>query len=132
MTMKQRRASSIDRHVSQKMRERRRALDLSQGDVAKRLGISFQQVQKYEKSENRISAGRLFQLAHIFEVGITYFFDGLSVTRRSASSEPKRRALRVSDRRTIAQGGLERTGILAERAAQNRTNRSKLGAKSLF
>ena len=52
-------------------------LGMSQGDLAKLLGLTFQQVQKYEKGANRIGAGRLFDLARILDVGVLYFYDGL-------------------------------------------------------
>jgi len=72
-----RKADLIDKHVGQRLRDRRRTLDLSQQDIAHTLGISYQQVQKYECGLNRISAGRLFMLGHIMRVPITYFYDGL-------------------------------------------------------
>ena len=72
-----RKADLIDKHVGQKLRDRRRILDLSQQDIAQTLGISYQQVQKYECGLNRISAGRLFMLGHIMRVPVAYFYDGL-------------------------------------------------------
>ncbi len=72
-----RKADLIDKHVGQRLRDRRRTLDLSQQDIAKILGISYQQVQKYECGLNRISAGRLFMLGHIMHVPVSYFYDGL-------------------------------------------------------
>jgi transcriptional regulator with XRE-family HTH domain len=72
-----RKADLIDKHVGQRLRDRRRTLDLSQQDIAKILGISYQQVQKYECGLNRISAGRLFMLGHIMRVPVSYFYDGL-------------------------------------------------------
>jgi transcriptional regulator with XRE-family HTH domain len=50
---------------------------MSQEKLAKLLGLTFQQIQKYEKGVNRIGAGRLFDLARILDVGILYFYDGL-------------------------------------------------------
>jgi transcriptional regulator with XRE-family HTH domain len=47
---------------------------LSQGDLAARLGISYQQIQKYESAQNRVSAGRLFQIAGILEIPVSEFF----------------------------------------------------------
>lgn len=72
-----RKADLIDKHVGQRLRDRRRALDLSQQDIALILGISYQQVQKYECGLNRISAGRLFMLAHIMRIQVSYFYEGL-------------------------------------------------------
>jgi len=72
-----RKADLIDKHVGQKLRDRRRTLDLSQQDIAQILGISYQQVQKYECGLNRVSAGRLFMLGHIMRVPVSYFYEGL-------------------------------------------------------
>jgi transcriptional regulator with XRE-family HTH domain len=72
-----RKADLIDKHVGQRLRDRRRILDLSQQDIAHILGISYQQVQKYECGLNRISAGRLYMLGHIMHVPVSYFYEGL-------------------------------------------------------
>ena len=81
----------IDQHVSSRLRWRREELELSQQDLADQLGVTFQQVQKYEKGANRISAGRLFELAKLLETRITYFYEGLEVVsagaRRGAAEE---------------------------------------------
>lgn len=71
------RAGDVDAHVGQRMRQRREALGVSQGRLARHLGLSFSQVQKYEKGTNRIGAGRLFLLAGFLEVPVQYFFEGL-------------------------------------------------------
>ncbi|MEM8616385.1 MAG: helix-turn-helix transcriptional regulator [Pseudomonadota bacterium] len=68
--------SGIDRIVGQRLRWRRRELKLTQEQLSRTLGLTFQQVQKYEKGTNRVSAGRLFELARVLDVPITYFFDG--------------------------------------------------------
>lgn len=70
-------ANSIDKHVGSQVRARRMTRGMSQEKLAKLLGLTFQQVQKYEKGVNRIGAGRLFDLARILDVGILYFYDGL-------------------------------------------------------
>jgi len=72
-----RKADMIDKHVGQRLRDRRRSLDLSQQDIAQILGISYQQVQKYECGLNRISAGRLFLLSHIMNMPVSHFYEGL-------------------------------------------------------
>ncbi|WP_020400027.1 helix-turn-helix domain-containing protein [Kordiimonas gwangyangensis] len=72
-----RKADLIDKHVGRRLRDRRRTLDLSQQDIANILGISYQQVQKYESGLNRISAGRLYLLAHIMHTNVGYFYEGL-------------------------------------------------------
>ncbi len=69
--------SGVDRIVGQRLRWRRRELKLTQEQLGQKLGLTFQQVQKYEKGVNRISAGRLFELAHALGVTITYFYEGV-------------------------------------------------------
>lgn len=69
--------SGIDRIVGQRLRWRRRELKLTQEQLGERLGLTFQQVQKYEKGVNRISAGRLFEMAGALGVAITYFYEGV-------------------------------------------------------
>jgi len=73
-------ANEIDRHVGQRLRLRREALSLSQGRLGQHLGLTFSQVQKYEKGANRIGAGRLFMLSEVLHVPIQYFYEGLPGT----------------------------------------------------
>ena len=68
--------SGIDRVVGQRIRRRRKELKLTQEKLGELLGLTFQQVQKYEKGVNRVSAGRLFEMSTAMGVPITYFFDG--------------------------------------------------------
>jgi transcriptional regulator with XRE-family HTH domain len=65
-----------DKHVGSRVRMRRLMLDMSQTDLADGLGLTFQQVQKYEKGSNRISASRLQQLCQILQVPVPFFFEG--------------------------------------------------------
>ncbi len=65
----------IDIHVGNRVRLRRVLLGMSQEDLASRLGITFQQVQKYERGLNRISGSRLYDISKILQVNIDYFFD---------------------------------------------------------
>ncbi|NQY96496.1 MAG: helix-turn-helix transcriptional regulator [Henriciella sp.] len=69
--------SGIDRIVGQRLRWRRRELKLTQEQLGEKLGLTFQQVQKYEKGVNRISAGRLFEIARALGITITYFYEGV-------------------------------------------------------
>lgn len=64
----------IDVAVGQKIRIRRRLLDMSQDELGQALGVSFQQIQKYEKGTNRVSASRLQRMAAVLHVPATYFF----------------------------------------------------------
>ncbi len=66
----------IDRHVGSRVRMRRMLAGFSQEKLGESLGVTFQQVQKYEKGSNRISASRLQQIAKILDVTVSFFFDG--------------------------------------------------------
>ena len=74
-------ATEIDAHVGRQIRLRRLLLGMSQDQLAAALGLTFQQVQKYEKGVNRVGAGRLFELSEILSVSVTYFYEGLSTGR---------------------------------------------------
>lgn len=69
----------IDVHVGARLRERRVALGVSQERLGESLGLTFQQIQKYEKGVNRIGASRLFQIARILDAPVQFFFDGAPV-----------------------------------------------------
>ena len=69
------RANAIDAYVGSRMRIRRTLLGLSQEKLGELIDLTFQQVQKYEKGANRISAGRLFQIGRVLDVPVAYFFD---------------------------------------------------------
>src|ERR1700720_3380971 len=71
------RPNPIDIHGGSRVRLRRTMLRMSQEKLAAALGLTFQQVQKYERAANRISASRLYQLCRIFGVGVGFFYDGL-------------------------------------------------------
>src|SRR5262245_6678965 len=66
----------IDKHVGSRVRMRRMMLSMSQEKLGDGLGLTFQQVQKYEKGSNRIGASRLQQIAHILQVPVSFFFEG--------------------------------------------------------
>ena len=66
----------IDKHVGNRVRMRRMLIGMSQEKLGDALGITFQQVQKYEKGTNRISASRLQQIASVLGVKISYFYEG--------------------------------------------------------
>lgn len=71
------RAGAADRHVGSRIRERRTMLGLSQQQLAKMIGVTYQQAHKYERGLNRISAGRLFEIAQVLGVPVAWFFEGL-------------------------------------------------------
>ncbi len=68
----------VDVHVGKKIKEMRALRRLSQTDVAEKLNLSFQQIQKYEIGSNRVAASRLYELSKIFGVPTSYFFEGLN------------------------------------------------------
>ncbi len=74
----------VDVYVGRRLRLRRTLLGLSQTAVAKQLGLSFQQLQKYENGTNRIGAGRLHDLAEILKVPVSFFYDGVADSRPPA------------------------------------------------
>ncbi|EKY25573.1 DNA-binding helix-turn-helix protein [Brevundimonas diminuta 470-4] len=71
-------AAEIDLHLGRRLRRRRRLLGLTQQQLGDRVGVRFQQIQKYECGANRLSAARLWELAEALETPVTYFYDGLS------------------------------------------------------
>ncbi len=72
-----RRLSPIDLHVGIRVRQRRVLLGMTQTDLADTMGLTFQQVQKYENGMNRISASRLYGLSQVFDVTVEYFFEDM-------------------------------------------------------
>ena len=69
--------TAVDQHIGQRVQLRRIMMGLSQKDLAKICGVTFQQIQKYEAAGNRISASRLFELSRAMETPISFFFQGL-------------------------------------------------------
>jgi transcriptional regulator with XRE-family HTH domain len=90
------RALDVDRYVSLRIRQRRIMLGLTQQQMAELIGVTYQQAHKYETGINRISAGRLYQIARALGVEISYFFEdvepGSGVTR-SQELMPQQRML---------------------------------------
>ena len=73
----------VDVHVGKRIRHRRWTLGTTQQQLADRVGIKFQQIQKYETGMNRISASRLWDIAEALDVPISFFFEGLDGTARA-------------------------------------------------
>ncbi len=69
----------IDVHVGNRIRMQRIAQKMSQKALGQKLGVTFQQIQKYEKGANRIGAGRLFRIARILSISISHFFEDVSL-----------------------------------------------------
>lgn len=78
----------IDTHVGQRLRARRKILSLSQTALGEAIGLTFQQIQKYERGANRIGASRLFELSEVLDVPVSYFFDDLppEIAQKTKSS----------------------------------------------
>jgi transcriptional regulator with XRE-family HTH domain len=79
--------NQIDKHIGSRVRARRIMLGMSQEKLADALGLTFQQVQKYEKGVNRIGASRLLHIAGILDVSIEFFFEGLPGLRAGGFSD---------------------------------------------
>ncbi len=67
----------VDTHVGRRLKARRVGLRISQTDIGKKLGITFQQIQKYENGSNRVGASNLFKLADALKVNVSYFFEDM-------------------------------------------------------
>jgi transcriptional regulator with XRE-family HTH domain len=91
------RALDVDHYVSLRIRQRRIMLGLTQQQMAELIGVTYQQAHKYETGINRISAGRLYQIAQALGVDISYFFEDIDPDKRSkpraADMMPQQRML---------------------------------------
>ena len=76
----------VDAHVGKRIRHRRWMVGMTQQQLADKVGIKFQQIQKYETGMNRVSASRLWDIADALGVGIAFFFEGIDEARDSARS----------------------------------------------
>jgi transcriptional regulator with XRE-family HTH domain len=96
----------IDRHVGARIRMRRTTVGMSQSELAGGLKIAYQQVQKYENGANRITAGRLHQLASILNVPTAFFFEGAPLVNVGAPgfAEPEGDRPLLADPPSIGQG----------------------------
>jgi len=78
----------VDRHVGLRIRMRRKELGISQERLAEALGLTFQQVQKYERAANRVSASKLWQIARALNTSVSYFYDGLAGVAEMEDASP--------------------------------------------
>src|SRR4051812_41879112 len=74
----------VDRHVGALVRAKRKAVGMSQGELAEALGITFQQVQKYERGTNRVSSSKLYEISQKLNVPLVTFFEGLDTPEGGA------------------------------------------------
>ncbi len=104
-------ADETDLHLGRRLRQRRWMLGLTQSQVGDRVGIKFQQVQKYETGQNRISSSRLWELSRALDVPISYFYEGLNGDEETAAGadlggeaaapSDAEAVARLSDRETV-------------------------------
>jgi transcriptional regulator with XRE-family HTH domain len=90
------RTQDIDRHVGARVRERRIMLGFTQQQLADLIGVTYQQAHKYERGINRVSAGRLFEIAHVLNVPVNYFFEGLMEDEGRQVSSRERMCLELA------------------------------------
>jgi transcriptional regulator with XRE-family HTH domain len=95
------RALDIDRHVGARIRERRVMLRLTQQQMGALIGVTYQQVHKYEKGINRLAVGRLYQIAQALDVEVGYFFEGVE-TESAIRPNPQQRMLLELARNFVA------------------------------
>lgn len=90
------RTQDIDHHVGARVRERRIMLGFTQQQLADLIGVTYQQAHKYERGINRISAGRLFEIAHVLNVPVNHFFEGLNSDSARAITPRERMCLELA------------------------------------
>ena len=78
----------IDVHVGQRIRQRRTLLGMSQEKLGEAIGLTFQQVQKYERGANRVSASKLWEVARALQAPVGYFYDGLAEESETSATSP--------------------------------------------
>ena len=90
--MPKKKANPVDAHVGYRVRLRRMLIGMSQERLGELLGLTFQQVQKYERGINRIGAGRLFEVAEILGVPINFFYEGIDGIQASGDTNGRQPA----------------------------------------
>jgi transcriptional regulator with XRE-family HTH domain len=100
-----RQPDSVDVEVGRRVRVERIARGLSQTELAKQIGVTFQQVQKYEKGRNRISMGRLARIGHLFGVDVTYLLGASGGKKPPAIADPRERANASEVMRMLGRSG---------------------------
>lgn len=93
----------IDRHVGLRIRMRRKELGISQERLAESIGLTFQQVQKYERATNRVSASKLWEMARALRTSVAYFYDGLEPGGATPQPEPVQEFLLSNEGLELAQ-----------------------------
>lgn len=95
--------ANVDEHIGARIRARRRILGLTQDDLATRVGVTAQQVHKYESGANRVAASKLFEIASVLSLPISAFFDGLT----NAATDDADPAVKAANRLLLDKDVLE-------------------------
>jgi transcriptional regulator with XRE-family HTH domain len=101
----------IDDYVGTRIRERRISLGLTQSHLAKAIGITYQQTHKYEQGINRVSAGRLYEIAHALDVPITYFYENAADEKAPQIAPHPRPLLEIARNFTAIENGKHREAL---------------------
>ena len=120
-------ATPMDALVGARLRSRRKQLRISQERLGKEIGVSFQQVQKYENGTNRIGAGRLAEISRVLDVPVAYFFTGSSGGNASDGERGDTRAILSEPGATELLQAYAQIGSLALRSAVVRLARDIAG-----
>ena len=94
-------AHPVDVHVGKRVRHRRWLIGMTQQQLAEKVGIKFQQIQKYETGANRISASRLWDIADALEVQVSFFFEGLEDENAATDDHGKMPADLLGDKEAL-------------------------------
>ena len=115
----------VDLHVGARIRMRRRMQGVSQEKLADALGLTFQQVQKYERGANRVSASKLYEIAASLRTPVSYFFEGLADPTNDGEAEVRPSAEHTVHAFLMTSEGLELAGLFP-RVARGRLRRRVL------
>lgn len=95
-SVNKKKADDVDKFVGEKIRERRIMLGLTQQELAHGIGVTYQQAHKYEQGVNRVSAGRLFEIARMLNTPVEFFFDGIGGETQRETNPRERMGLELS------------------------------------
>ncbi len=131
--MSKRGTGSIDKHIGQRIRLRRHVLSMSQTALADALGLTFQQVQKYEKGKNRVSISTMCEIATALKVPVAFFLEGIADTSKApAGSDPiaefasNHRGFQLARAFMAIESAAARDAVLAVAEALAKQSESKL------
>ncbi len=96
MSKRSNKTQDIDKHVGAQIRKRRVMMGLTQQQLADLIGVTYQQAHKYERGINRVSAGRLFEIAQVLGVSVAHFYEGLNAPGDAALTPRQRMGLELA------------------------------------